>query len=108
MKHEVTKGHARVCACWGTHAQGTSRDEYGRLVLGDIIRTVDGVTIKSSSDLYRVLDKAKVRTQGCCLSGSTFSISVTECVSIYVACALCYVYRLDTLSPACVLAHWNW
>ncbi len=46
--------------------QGTSRDEYGRLVLGDIIRTVNGTMIKSSSDLYKVLDKSKVRV--CCFA----------------------------------------
>ncbi|GFH24852.1 htrA-like protein [Haematococcus lacustris] len=40
--------------------EGTSRDEYGRLVLGDIIRTVNGTVIRSSTDLYRVLDKAQV------------------------------------------------
>ncbi len=51
---------ACVCVC---HTQGTSRDEYGRLVLGDIIRTVNGSTIKNSSDLYRILDKAKVRVR---------------------------------------------
>eukprot|EP00197_Chlamydomonas_leiostraca_P016229 CAMPEP_0202863164 /NCGR_PEP_ID=MMETSP1391-20130828/3905_1 /ASSEMBLY_ACC=CAM_ASM_000867 /TAXON_ID=1034604 /ORGANISM="Chlamydomonas leiostraca, Strain SAG 11-49" /LENGTH=419 /DNA_ID=CAMNT_0049542769 /DNA_START=150 /DNA_END=1409 /DNA_ORIENTATION=+ len=40
--------------------QGTTRDEYGRLVLGDIIRAVNGSPIKNSSDLYKILDKAKV------------------------------------------------
>lgn len=40
--------------------KGTSRDEYGRLVLGDIILAVDGKKIKNASDLYRVLDTAKV------------------------------------------------
>lgn len=40
--------------------QGTTRDEYGRLVLGDIIRSVNGATIKTASDLYRILDKAAV------------------------------------------------
>lgn len=45
---------------WKAGILGTSRDEYGRLVLGDIIRTVNGSTIKTSSDLYRILDKSKV------------------------------------------------
>ncbi|GAB4817140.1 hypothetical protein N2152v2_004186 [Parachlorella kessleri] len=40
--------------------RGTTRDEYGRLVLGDIILSVDGSKIKSGSDLYRVLDKKRV------------------------------------------------
>ncbi|GAX73152.1 hypothetical protein CEUSTIGMA_g605.t1 [Chlamydomonas eustigma] len=40
--------------------QGTSRDEFGRLVLGDIITGINGKKIKNSSDLYRVLDRCKV------------------------------------------------
>jgi hypothetical protein len=40
--------------------QGTSRDEYGRLVLGDIIRAANGTPVGSSSDLYKILDKSKV------------------------------------------------
>lgn len=40
--------------------KGSSRDEYGRLVLGDIITAVNGVKMKSSSDLYRILDKCQV------------------------------------------------
>jgi len=39
---------------------GTSRDEYGRLVLGDIITGINGKTIRTASDLYRVLDRAKI------------------------------------------------
>ena len=40
--------------------RGTSRDEYGRLVLGDIILSVDGKKVKTASDLYRALDKKAV------------------------------------------------
>lgn len=43
--------------------KGSSRDEYGRLVLGDIITAVNGVKMKSSSDLYRILDKCQVGDQ---------------------------------------------
>jgi hypothetical protein len=39
---------------------GTSRDEYGRLVLGDIITAIIGTKVRNSSDLYKVLDKAMV------------------------------------------------
>jgi hypothetical protein len=39
---------------------GTSRDSYGRLVLGDIITGVNGQVIKKSSDLYKILDKCAV------------------------------------------------
>lgn len=31
----------------------TKRDEYGRLVLGDIITAIDGKRIKTSSDLFK-------------------------------------------------------
>jgi len=40
--------------------RGTTRDEYGRLVLGDIILEIDGKKVKNASDLYRALDKYKV------------------------------------------------
>lgn len=40
--------------------KGTERDEYGRLVLGDIITGVDGVQVKQSSDLFRVLNRRNV------------------------------------------------
>ena len=42
--------------------KGTSRDSYGRLVLGDIIVGADGKKIKYAADLYRALDKLKVGT----------------------------------------------
>jgi len=40
--------------------RGTTRDETGRLQLGDVITAVDGVKVKSSGDLYRTLDKHRV------------------------------------------------
>ena len=40
--------------------RGTTRDEYGRLVLGDVILSVDGRKVKNASDLYKSLDKAGV------------------------------------------------
>lgn len=40
--------------------KGTERDEYGRLVLGDIITGVDGVQVKQSSDLFKVLNRRNV------------------------------------------------
>lgn len=45
---------------WRAGIRGTSRDEYGRLVLGDIITAINGSKIKTSSDLYRMLDKSTV------------------------------------------------
>ncbi|KAI9078098.1 hypothetical protein K1719_040023 [Acacia pycnantha] len=38
----------------------TKRDSYGRLVLGDIITSVNGVKVTNGSDLYRILDQCKV------------------------------------------------
>lgn len=40
--------------------KGSSRDDYGRLVLGDIITGVDDVEVKQSSDLFRVLNRRTV------------------------------------------------
>lgn len=45
--------------------QGTTRDEFGRLVLGDIIVGVNGTPVRNSSDLYRILDKCMV--SGTCI-----------------------------------------
>lgn len=38
----------------------TKRDAYGRLILGDIITSVNGKKITNGSDLYRILDQCKV------------------------------------------------
>ncbi|XP_020579560.1 protease Do-like 1, chloroplastic [Phalaenopsis equestris] len=38
----------------------TKRDEFGRLVLGDIITSVNGKKVANGSDLYRILDQCKV------------------------------------------------
>ncbi|OVA09835.1 PDZ domain [Macleaya cordata] len=43
--------------------QATKRDSYGRLILGDIITSVNGKKITSGSDLYRILDQCKVGDQ---------------------------------------------
>ncbi|XP_039116213.1 protease Do-like 1, chloroplastic [Dioscorea cayenensis subsp. rotundata] len=40
--------------------QPTKRDAYGRLILGDIITSVNGKKITNGSDLYRILDQCKV------------------------------------------------
>jgi hypothetical protein len=49
---------------WKSGIRGTSRDEYGRLVLGDIITAINGKNVRNSSDLYRMLDKALVSLCG--------------------------------------------
>lgn len=38
----------------------TTRDSYGRLVLGDIITSINGEKVKNGSDLYRILDRCRV------------------------------------------------
>ncbi|KAJ4729220.1 Protease Do-like chloroplastic-like [Melia azedarach] len=38
----------------------TKRDAYGRLILGDIITSVNGKKVTNGSDLYRILDQCKV------------------------------------------------
>ncbi|KAH7845474.1 hypothetical protein Vadar_002658 [Vaccinium darrowii] len=38
----------------------TKRDAYGRLILGDIIKSVNGKKVTNGSDLYRILDQCKV------------------------------------------------
>ncbi|THU63564.1 hypothetical protein C4D60_Mb01t17150 [Musa balbisiana] len=40
--------------------QPTKRDAYGRLILGDIITSVNGTKVTNGSDLYRILDQCKV------------------------------------------------
>ncbi|GAB4823866.1 hypothetical protein N2152v2_010912 [Parachlorella kessleri] len=40
--------------------QGTSRDDFGRLVLGDVIVGLKGRTVKSEKDLFDILDGCKV------------------------------------------------
>ncbi|XP_019183541.1 PREDICTED: protease Do-like 1, chloroplastic [Ipomoea nil] len=40
--------------------QSTKRDSYGRLVLGDIITSVNGKKVSNGTDLYRILDQCKV------------------------------------------------
>ncbi|GAA0138706.1 serine protease [Lithospermum erythrorhizon] len=40
--------------------KSTKRDAYGRLVLGDIITSVNGKKVSNGSDLYRILDQCKV------------------------------------------------
>ncbi|KAL5571360.1 hypothetical protein UlMin_020957 [Ulmus minor] len=40
--------------------KSTKRDTYGRLVLGDIITSINGKKVSTGSDLYRALDQCKV------------------------------------------------
>lgn len=52
----------------------TKRDAYGRLILGDIITSVNGTKVTSGSDLYRILDQCKVGEKVFC---SSISITIT-------------------------------
>ena len=38
----------------------TKRDAYGRLILGDIITSVNGKKVTNGSDLYKILDQCEV------------------------------------------------
>ncbi|CAM6101783.1 unnamed protein product [Calypogeia fissa] len=38
----------------------TTRDNYGRLVLGDVITSLNGQKVANGSDLYKILDRCKV------------------------------------------------
>jgi S1-C subfamily serine protease len=40
--------------------RSTSRDSYGRLVLGDIITSLNSQKVSNGSDLYKILDRCKV------------------------------------------------
>lgn len=39
---------------WKAGIKGTTRDDFGRLVLGDIIVSMENVPVKNSSDLFKV------------------------------------------------------
>ncbi|KAL0377427.1 UNVERIFIED_CONTAM: Protease Do-like 1, chloroplastic [Sesamum radiatum] len=40
--------------------QPSKRDTFGRLILGDIIKSINGKKVSNGSDLYRILDQCKV------------------------------------------------
>lgn len=40
--------------------RGMTQDQYGRIYLGDIITSVDGVDVNSLDDIYQVLEKKKI------------------------------------------------
>jgi S1-C subfamily serine protease len=40
--------------------RSTTRDSYGRLVLGDIITSLNNQKVSNGSDLYKILDRCKV------------------------------------------------
>ena len=56
--------------------QPTKRDAYGRLILGDIITSVNGKKVTNGSDLYRILDQCKV--------GEKVSLSLSLSLSVCV------------------------
>ena len=40
--------------------KGTTRDRYGRVVFGDVIRRFNGKVVRTPNDLYRALENAKI------------------------------------------------
>lgn len=40
--------------------KGTTRDKFGRVVFGDVIRKFDGKVVRSPNDLYRALEKSEI------------------------------------------------
>lgn len=49
--------------CFSSHLQGlrpTTRDSYGRLVLGDVITSLNDQKVGNGSDLYKILDRCQV------------------------------------------------
>ncbi len=40
--------------------RSTTRDSYGRLVLGDVITSLNNQKVSNGSDLYKILDRCKV------------------------------------------------
>lgn len=66
---------------WKSGIKGTSRDKYGRLVLGDIITALNGKRVRTASDLYKLLDK--------CSIGEKIDMEVSHLqVAIFSACEL--------------------
>lgn len=61
--------------------QSTKRDAYGRLILGDIITSVNGKKVANGSDLYRILDQCKVGDKVLCKLHflKTFPFESLEC-----------------------------
>ena len=40
--------------------KGTSRDRFGRVLFGDVIRRYNGKVVRSPNDLYRALEKSEI------------------------------------------------
>lgn len=54
--------HARLCSP-SHHGCTCCRDQYGRLVLGDVITAVNRKPVKTASDLYKQLDRSEIGDQ---------------------------------------------
>lgn len=57
----------------------TKRDAYGRLILGDIITSVNGKKVTNGSDLYRILDQCKVGDKVPCIY--LFDLFTSACLN---------------------------
>ena len=63
---------------WKSGIKGTSRDKYGRLVLGDIITAINGKKVRTASDLYKWLDKCDI--------GDTVDMEVSDACLFALQC----------------------
>ncbi|GFS35484.1 DegP protease 1 [Actinidia rufa] len=65
----------------------TKRDAYGRLILGDIITSVNGTKVNNGSDLYRILDQCKVgdkEVHKMCADGLLATVDVNRLAAAHV------------------------
>ncbi|KAL3137949.1 Protease Do-like 1, chloroplastic [Trebouxia sp. C0009 RCD-2024] len=67
---------------WKSGIKGTSRDKYGRLVLGDIITALNGKRVRTASDLYKLLDKCSIGDQVDMESATLLALLVSKALSI--------------------------
>lgn len=74
---------------WKSGIKGTSRDKYGRLVLGDIITALNGKRVRTASDLYKLLDKCSIGDQVdmevCAVHVPLFTMWMSTLYRVYVA-----------------------
>ena len=77
--------------------QSTKRDPNGRLILGDIITSVNGTKVTNGSDLYRILDQCKVgETVSFCFLTYTYMFTKAEILACLIIAKMlnCMVFKV--------------